>query len=569
MSSSSSLVFDGIRLKSSKDNAEGRLKMSSDSVEWSAEDDPESRVSIAASDVGAMKWTSVHGGQSQLTCAEKSGGPAMRFTGTWDVEAFTRLEYFVKENYSIDMERSKLATKGWNWGAPVFQGRSMSFEVDGKEAFDLPLDQVVQVTENKHEVAMEFKAENDANDQDELIEMRFLVPPAQAAEDDEDSELTPAQKFLADVRKRASVGDLEEGSGIVKFDAVNFVTPRGKYDMEMAEDFLTLRGQSYSYKVPYTQISRLFLLPRPGQTAISFVISVDPPIRQGKTGYQHLITQFPSEHETSVTLNLSAAEIAEKYPGKLEKEMTGATYEVLTKVFKVLSKKRMSIPKGFRSARGDSCVRCAVGNQEGLLYVLEKSFMFVNKPAMHLRFDDIQHVDLDRTSEGVNSRALKSWDLIVAHKNGTQHTFSNVDKNDYEPLVTFLSGQKVKIIGGQDPQQPSEAEMMGDDDDDDDEESEDEDFDGGAAESSSEEDSSDDDVDDDASGDEAVKSKKKAKRKAPDGSPKRQKKLKLGTAILLIPTHLPPFSATACEFGLARRRPTLAPSQHHLLHPCD
>ena len=113
--------------------------------------------------------------------------------------------------------------------------------------------------------------------------------------------------------------------------------------------------------------------------------------------------------------------------------------------------------------------------------------MFVNKPAMHLRFDDIEHVDLDRTSEDVNRRALKSWDLIVAHKNGTQHTFSNVDKSDFEPLVTFLNSQKVKVIGGQTAQEQSVAEMMGDDDDDSDEESEDEDFDGGAPESSSEE----------------------------------------------------------------------------------
>ena len=307
--------------------------------------------------------------------------------------------------------------------------------------------------------------------------------------------------------------------------------------MDMAEDFLTLRGQSYSYKIPYTQISRLFLLPRPGQTSISFVISVDPPIRQGKTGYQHLITQFPAEHETSITLNLTADEIAEKYPGKLEKEMSGPTYEVLTKVFKVLSGKRMSIPKGFRSARQDSCVRCAVGNQEGLLYVLEKSFMFVNKPAMHLRFDDIEHVDLDRTSEDVNRRALKSWDLIVAHKNGTQHTFSNVDKSDFEPLVSFLQGQKVKLIGATDTrQEQSVADMMDDDDDDDDESSEDEDFDGGAPQSSSEEDSSDDEDDDD-SGDEAAKPKKKAKRKTPGGSPK-QPKLKYGACELSTPNPL-------------------------------
>lgn len=221
----SSLVFDGIRLKSSA-AGDGRLRVSSDGVEWTAEDgDAESSVNIAAADVETMKWTSVHAGQSQLTCAEKSGD-VVRFTGTWDVEAFTKLDYFVKENYSLDMQKSKLATKGWNWGAPVLQGRNMSFEMDGKEAFDLPLDQVIQVTENKHEVALEFSADDGLGDHDQLIEMRFLVPPAQAAEDDEESELTPAQKLLASIRQRAKVGDLEEGGGIVKFDQVNFVTPR-------------------------------------------------------------------------------------------------------------------------------------------------------------------------------------------------------------------------------------------------------------------------------------------------------------------------------------------------------
>jgi len=223
--------------------------------------------------------------------------------------------------------------------------------------------------------------------------------------------------------------------------------------MEMFDEFINLRGQSYNYKIAYSHISRLFLLPRPGQTAISFVISVDPPIRQGKTAYNHLITTFPAHDESSITLNLSDEAIADTYGGKLEKELSGPTYEVLTKVFKVLSKKRMSIPKGFRTARGDSCVKCAVGNQEGHLYVLEKSFMFVNKPAMHLRFDDLEHVDLDQTSEGVRSRALKSWDLIVVQKNGTAHTFANVEKGDYEPLVTFLKAQKVKLIGAQQRQE--------------------------------------------------------------------------------------------------------------------
>ena len=231
------------------------------------------------------------------------------------------------------------------------------------------------------------------------------------------------------------------------------IVDRGKYDMEMFDQFLTLRGQSYNYKIPYSTVSRLFLLPRPGQTMISFVISVNPPIRQGKTGYQHLITTFPAHDEISVNLNISDEVLASEYNGKLEKEMSGPTYEVLTKVFKVLSGKRMSIPKGFRSSRGDSCVRCAVGNQDGLLYVLDKSFMFVNKPATNLRFDDVEHVEFDRTSQEVERRALKSWDLMVVMRAGTKHTFANVERNDYDPLVAFLKGQGVKLIGAQDQTQ--------------------------------------------------------------------------------------------------------------------
>ena len=312
------------------------------------------------------------------------------------------------------------------------------------------------------------------------------------------------------------------------------IVDRGKYDMEMFDQFLTLRGQSYNYKIPYSTVSRLFLLPRPGQTMISFVISVNPPIRQGKTGYQHLITTFPAHDEISVNLNISDEVLASEYNGKLEKEMSGPTYEVLTKVFKVLSGKRMSIPKGFRSSRGDSCVRCAVGNQDGLLYVLDKSFMFVNKPATNLRFDDVEHVEFDRTSQEVERRALKSWDLMVVMRAGTKHTFANVERNDYDPLVAFLKGQGVKLIGAQDQTQ---QQTVGDDefDDDNEDEEEDEDFDGADADESSDSESDDDDDDDDGGGggggnddDTSSASSRKGKTKSrASSSPKRKRDVKL------------------------------------------
>eukprot|EP01043_Picozoa_sp_COSAG02_P000267 COSAG02_NODE_5_length_66751_cov_63.939148_13_plen_122_part_00 len=66
-------------------------------------------------------------------------------------------------------------------------------------------------------------------------------------------------------------------------------------------------GMRSVFTIPYRQISRLFLLPRPDHTKVSFIISVeDPPI----FGIRHFIAELPAEHEAQLTLNLSAAELA-------------------------------------------------------------------------------------------------------------------------------------------------------------------------------------------------------------------------------------------------------------------
>jgi structure-specific recognition protein 1 len=546
------LVFDGISLKDGSVITAGKLRVASAAVDWSSADQgAASDVSIASGDMSEMQWVTSFGGRSQLRC-RRADGQTLRFVGMWDPEAYTQLAYFVKENYSLELKKAKLATKGWNWGSAVIEGRTMSFQVDGREAFDIPLEKVSQVQEAKHEVALEFHLDESEQKQNEeqLVEMRFFVPPTQpksTENGDTNPELTPAQELLAKVRDRADITSLER-DGFVQFKQINFVTPRcvtrkckplalprpcsrcgcvgsGKYDMEMFDEFLTLRGQSYSYKIPYSNVSRLFLLPRPGQTMLSFVISVNNPIRQGKTGYSHLITQFPAHDEITVDLNIPEETLQSSYGGKLEKEMTGATYEVVTKVFKALSGKRMTIPKGFRSARGDSSVSCAVGNQDGQLYVLDKGFMFVNKPAMNLPFNEVESVDVDRTSDEVQRRALKSWDLTVSMRNSsTKHTFTNLERNDYDPVVAFLKSKGVKLIGAHD--QPTRQQYVESDEDEDDEDEEDEDFQGGAPSSDDDdygEDGGSSDEDAGSDDDTAVKSpasKQKRSRGSADKVPK-------------------------------------------------
>ena len=54
-------------------------------------------------------------------------------------------------------------------------GSLMSFKVDGRTAFEIPLQEVSQVTSGKNEVTLEFH--QGETTPVSLLEMRFYVPP--------------------------------------------------------------------------------------------------------------------------------------------------------------------------------------------------------------------------------------------------------------------------------------------------------------------------------------------------------------------------------------------------------
>jgi structure-specific recognition protein 1 len=74
------------------------------------------------------------------------------------------------------------------------------------------------------------------------------------------------------------------GAVIAEFDENKgtFLTPRGRYSIELYDSFLRMRGAKYDYKIRYDDISRLFLLPKQDDMHMAFVIALDKPIRQGQ-----------------------------------------------------------------------------------------------------------------------------------------------------------------------------------------------------------------------------------------------------------------------------------------------
>lgn len=159
--------------------------------------------------------------------------------------------------------------------------------------FEIPLSNVSQCTTGKNEVTLEFHQNDDA--EVSLMEVRFYVPPTQ--EDGVDPvEVSQglggggrehpgglrvpgsvpeapfsSQAFAQNVLSKADVIQAT-GDAICIFRELQCLTPRGRYDIRIYPTFLHLHGKTFDYKIPYTTVLRLFLLPHKDQRQMFFVV---------------------------------------------------------------------------------------------------------------------------------------------------------------------------------------------------------------------------------------------------------------------------------------------------------
>lgn len=74
-------------------------------------------------------------------------------------------------------------------------------------------------------------------------------------------------------------------------------------------------------------------------------------VRQTRA-FDHCLGHFPVCDclfyvELCVAIYCSSEELQEKYEGKLSKEITGPTYEVMGKVMKAIVNRKITVPGGF------------------------------------------------------------------------------------------------------------------------------------------------------------------------------------------------------------------------------
>ncbi|KAF2977511.1 hypothetical protein EK904_002345, partial [Melospiza melodia maxima] len=169
-------------------------------------------------------------------------------------------------------------------------------------------------------------------------------------------------------------------------------------------------------------------------------ISLDPPIKQGQTRYHFLILLFSKDEDISLTLNMNEEEVEKRFEGRLTKNMSGSLYEMVSRVMKALVNRKITVPGNFQGHSGAQCITCSYKASSGLLYPLERGFIYVHKPPVHIRFDEISFVNFAR-----GTTTTRSFDFEIETKQGTQYTFSSIEREEYGKLFDFVNAKKLNI----------------------------------------------------------------------------------------------------------------------------
>eukprot|EP00475_Leptophrys_vorax_P020323 TRINITY_DN27793_c0_g1_i1.p1 TRINITY_DN27793_c0_g1~~TRINITY_DN27793_c0_g1_i1.p1 ORF type:complete len:617 (-),score=208.68 TRINITY_DN27793_c0_g1_i1:858-2663(-) len=538
-----------------RSRTKGSLVIASDEIRWKASASTK-LVTIPISDISELRWTPVS--QNYQMKVVLNSGTEVRFQGfrRSDKEA---LDSFANSVTGKALDIEELATNGWNWGSFQFKSSTMKFSVDDKLAFEIPFSDVSQsVVQGKNEVGLEFHQDDTVQaDEECLVEMRLYIPPNfKVGDEEEEEELevpegaegTPGEprpkksaveKFHSEVLDRAQLGEHDES--ISSFENVLFITPRGRYDLEMFGTYFKLHGKSYSYKILYKSVNRLFMLPRPsGQT--TFVVSLDPAIRQGNTSYPFLQLTFRDEDEIELKPNMGEDALKKKFDGKLTSTMTGTYSDVLGKVFAALTNRKINAPGAFKNSIGERCVRCSHRAFDGMIFPLERSLFFIHKPPVYIRHEDISSVEFLRIGASSSGSTAKTFDILLNLKQENL-SFTSLNREEYSVMVEYFQSRKLKVVGVNEPvAKSSDAKptvtrsgrmsVKGKDggvvlpDMDDEDSEEDEDFAEENNDETDEDEYSEDDEDGDGQGGDNPDEKKKAKKKEKSSSSSSEKKEK-------------------------------------------
>lgn len=458
--------FENIYLNLSKDP--GKCRIADSGLGWKPQGGK--TFTLDKSDLVSAQWSRAAKGYELKIFARKEG--VVQLDG-FKEEDLDRAQKCFKVWYGIDLVAKEHALRGWNWGKSEMGRDELTFNVRNQPAFEIPYSEISNTNlAGKNEVAVEFSlpAEGDETGTngalggargrgkkaggavDQMVEMRFYIPgtatrkekneDGEEVADGEDEEHNAANLFYESLMDKAEIGEVA-GDTFATFLDILHLTPRGRFDIDLYEKSFRLRGKTYDYKIAYESAKKFFLLPKPDDMHQLICIGLDPPLRQGQTRYPFLVMQLKRDEEVNIELNMTDEDLQSKYAGKLQAHYEAPIASVISKVFHGLTNRKITQPsKDFISHHQQSGVKCSIKANEGHLFCLDRAFLFVPKPSTYISFDNIAVITMSRVGGAVS--ASRTFDITVALRGGGEHQFSNINREEQNPLESFFKTKGIK-----------------------------------------------------------------------------------------------------------------------------
>ncbi|BAT89190.1 hypothetical protein VIGAN_06007500 [Vigna angularis var. angularis] len=454
--------FNNITLGGRGGTNPGQMKLHSGGIVWKRQGGGK-LIEVDKSDIEGVTWMKVP--KTNQLGVQIKDGLYYKFTGFRDQDVVSLTNFF-QSTCGITVREKQLSVSGRNWGEVDLNGNMLAFMVGSKQAFEVSLADVSQTQlQGKNDVILEFHVDDTtgANEKDSLMEISFHIPSSNT-QFVGDEKTPPAEVFRSRIMSMADVGAGGEDA-VVTFESIAILTPRGRYIVELHMSFLRLQGQANDFKIQYSSVVRLFLLPKSNQPHTFVIISLDPPIRKGQTLYPHIVMQFESDYVVQSELAMNEDLYNTKYKDKLELSYKGLIHEVFTTILRGLSGAKVTKPGKFRSCQDGYAVKSSLKAEDGILYPLEKSFFFLPKPPTLILHEEIDYVEFERHAAGGSN--MHYFDLLIRLKSEQEHLFRNIQRNEYHNLYEFISSKGLKIMNLGDGQPTAGIKKVLENDDDD------------------------------------------------------------------------------------------------------
>ena len=96
------------------------------------------------------------------------------------------------------------------------------------------------------------------------------------------------------------------------------MVPRGKYTLQMFQNYAKFHGKTHDYKIIYKDIIKMFQLPKVDRNDMVILFQLSKPLNQGQTMHHFILIQIDRSIEIELKVNLTQEQIDTQYKGKFE-----------------------------------------------------------------------------------------------------------------------------------------------------------------------------------------------------------------------------------------------------------